>query len=123
MKAYTIITALAIGVTSVAATCYKSGDFWPNKEEARAFVHDACYNQGGMFTGGWAPLQTKSMCPHAKSNNLGLLFEIENQNTREGFDLKDDDCYNRLTDEIFACEHGGDSSVAGWRVRADPGNC
>jgi hypothetical protein len=46
MKATTIFTALAIGASSVAATCYKSGDSWPSTEEARAFVHDACYNDG-----------------------------------------------------------------------------
>jgi hypothetical protein len=42
---------------------------------------------------------------------------VENLNNREGFDLGNDDCYNRLTDEIFACEHGGDSTISGWRFR------
>ncbi|KJX93409.1 hypothetical protein TI39_contig4321g00008 [Zymoseptoria brevis] len=123
MKPTSIIATLAIGVSTVTAGCYGSGDSWPNTEEARVFVREACFNDGGMFTGGWEPLQKKSMCPHAGSNNLGLFFEIENQNSREGFDLNNDDCYNRLTDEIFGCQHGGESSVAGWRVRADPGAC
>jgi hypothetical protein len=46
MKTTAILTALAIGITSVAATCYKSGDSWPSREEARSFAYDACYSNG-----------------------------------------------------------------------------
>lgn len=38
-------------------------------------------------------------------------------NTEEGFDLGDSDCVTRLNNEIFACSHGGESTVAGWRFR------
>ncbi|KAG5781168.1 hypothetical protein H9Q73_005192 [Fusarium xylarioides] len=74
-----------------------------------------------MFTGGFRPGQTTSMCP--RSGGYGLLFEVQNLGNRE-FDLPDGDCYKHLTDEIFACSHGGESTINGeWRFRADPGNC
>lgn len=73
--------------------------------------------RSGMFTGYYQPRQVKMMCPHSKFNNLGLVFEVENQNTEVGFDLGDDDCYERLNNEIFGCGQGGESSVAGWRFR------
>lgn len=121
MKTSTILVALggvlSFGVQSVSANCYGSGDSWPNMEQARAFVQDACYKQGGMFTGNFAPRQTKSMCPRSGSKNLGLLFEVQNLNTNTGFDLGNDDCYKRLTNEIFGCGKGGESTVAGWRFR------
>ncbi|KAI3391928.1 hypothetical protein diail_6630, partial [Diaporthe ilicicola] len=121
MKTSAILVALggvlSLGVQSVAATCYGSGDSWPNTEEARNFVHDACYNNGGMFTGNFAPRQTKSMCPRSATRSLGLLFEVQNLNTNTGFDLGDDDCYNRLNNEIFGCGNGGESTVSGWRFR------
>ncbi|KAK5137937.1 hypothetical protein LTR08_006706 [Meristemomyces frigidus] len=116
MKCTSMLAALSgllsVGIQSVGATCYGSGASWPNTEEARTFVHDACYNSGGMFTGYYNSRQTKSMCP--KSGNLGLQFVVQNTNTAAGFDLGDDDCYNRLSNEIFGCEHGGASTVSGW---------
>ena len=121
MKTSTILAALggvlSFGIQSVTATCYGSGDTWPNTEEARSFVHDACYNQNGMFTGGYAPSQTKSMCPRSGPRSLGLVFEVQNLNSQTGFDLGDDDCYTRLTNEIFGCSMGGESRIAGWRFR------
>lgn len=121
MKTSTILIALggvlSFGVSSVSAGCYGSGDSWPNTEEARSFVQNACYNNGGMFTGWYAPRQTKSMCPRSGGKSLGLLFEVQNLNTGAGFDLGDDDCYQRLTNEIFGCGNGGESTVSGWRFR------
>jgi hypothetical protein len=112
----TILTSLlAYRATLATATCYTSGDSWPNREVARSFVHDACYNNGGMFTGDYAPRQLKAMCP--RDGGLGLEFVVQNLNTQVGFDLGDDDCYERLTNEIFGCEHGGASTVAGWYFR------
>lgn len=70
-----------------------------------------------MFTGYYEPRQVKMMCPRSKYNNLGLVFEVQNQNTEVGFDLGDDDCYEALNNEIFGCGQGGESSVAGWRFR------
>ncbi|KAF2208057.1 hypothetical protein CERZMDRAFT_91650 [Cercospora zeae-maydis SCOH1-5] len=123
MKTTSILAMLGsmLSLQGVSADCYGSGDRWPNTEEARAFVWDACHADGGMFTGYFAARQTKSMCP--RSGGKGLLFEVQNMNTNTGFDLGNDDCYNRLSNEIFGCVWGGQSEVSGWRFRADPGNC
>lgn len=84
-------------------------------QEARSFVYDACHSNGGMFTGNYAPLQLKAMCP--RSGNMGVEFVVQNQNRDTGFDLGDDDCSERLNDEIFGCAHGGESVIAGWYFR------
>ncbi|KAL9562926.1 hypothetical protein ACKAV7_012943 [Fusarium commune] len=38
-------------------------------------------------------------------------------------DLDNNDCYTRLKNEIYGCDHGGESTISKWRFRADPGNC
>lgn len=111
----TIASMLSLGIKQVSAKCYGDGATWPNKEEARNFVYEACHNEGGMFTGNYAPLQLKAMCP--RSGNQGVEFVVQNQNRDTSFDLGDDDCSERLNDEIFGCEHGGESVVAGWYFR------
>lgn len=116
MMLVTLSGMLPFGLQGVVATCYGSGDSWGSTELARSFVHSACYDNGGMFTGNFAPRQTKSMCPR-NGQNLGLLFEVQNLNANTGFDLGNDDCYERLNNEIFACAKGGESTVAGWRFR------
>lgn len=117
MKTTTVVAILGgmlpFGLQGVRAECFGSGHTWGSTEVARGFVHDACYNFGGMFTGNYDPEQTKSMCP--RDGNLGYLFQVQNLNDHEGFDLGDDDCYNRLVDEIFGCSQGGQSTIAGWR--------
>lgn len=93
MKSTTLLASLAslltLGISSISAECYSDGVSWPNREEARNFVQDACYGNGGMFTGQFAPRQMKSMRP--RSGSIGLVFDVQNQNTEEGFDLGDDD--------------------------------
>ncbi|CAD0092125.1 unnamed protein product, partial [Aureobasidium vineae] len=125
MKTTTVLCTftgfLAFGIQTVTATCYSSGQYFPNREEARTFVHDACYNPGGMFTGNYDPRQLKAMCP--RSGNMGIEFVVQNLNTDVGFDLGDDDCYERLTNEVFNCEHGGESTISGWFFLARPGTC
>ncbi|KAK3956155.1 hypothetical protein QBC32DRAFT_331562 [Pseudoneurospora amorphoporcata] len=125
MKTQSILIALGsmlLAVQDVSAGCYTSGDKWPNKEEARRFVIDACNNQGGMFTGTYSKGQTKAMCP--RSNGLGLLFEVQNLTPNEGqSDLNNAECTVRLENEINGCDRGGQSTISGWRFRADPGAC
>lgn len=119
MKTTSIIAALAsvlsFGIQGASAKCYSDGANWPNKEEARSFAYDACHSNGGMFTGNYAPLQLKAMCP--QSGSLGVEFVVQNLNKEVGFDLGDDDCSERLNNEIFGCEHGGESTVSGWYFR------
>ena len=114
----TILTTLTSFVALASAGCYSSGSTFPNRDEALSFVHDACYNNGGMFTGQYSPGQTKSMCPHSKySGNANVKFEVENQNKNAGFDLGDDDCVKRLYSEIDSCSWGGESSYSGGRFK------
>jgi hypothetical protein len=103
----------SINAEVAMARCYAWG--WGTPSEAKGWVDFACRGNGGMFTGNFAPGQTKSMCP--KSGSLGTLFEVQNQNTNQGFDLGDDDCIKRLYSEIDSCNWGGESSYSGWRFR------
>ncbi|KAJ5041611.1 uncharacterized protein L3040_005189 [Drepanopeziza brunnea f. sp. 'multigermtubi'] len=95
----TVLVSLTSLFSLASASCYGSGDGWPNKEQARGFVYDACHKNGG------------------------LLFIVENLNRESGFDLGDGDCEKELNRLIFECDLGGDSVVAGWHFRADPGAC
>lgn len=119
MKTSAILTALggvlAFSAQGVLATCYGSGDHWPNKDTAAKFAYDACYNSNGMFSGQFTPGQTKSMCP--RDSGLGLLFEVQNLWAGQYLDLNNDDCYTRLKNEIYGCNQGGESTVSNWRFR------
>jgi hypothetical protein len=112
----TLSSMMSFGIQLTEAKCFGNGATWLNKEQSRAFAHDACHNGGGMFTGDYAPLQLKAMCPRG-DNNIGLEFVVQNQNAEASFDLGDDDCSERLNNEIFGCEHGGESVVTGWYFR------
>jgi hypothetical protein len=115
----TVALAALVSVNAevASARCFAWGWSQDNKE-AKAWVDFACRGNGGMFTGNFAPGQTKSMCPKSKYSNLGTTkFEVQNQNTNTGFDLGDDDCVKRLYSEIDSCNWGGESSYSGWRFR------
>ena len=114
----TVLLAVIASAEVVAARCFFFS--WEyNKEEAKGWINDACRKKNGMFTGGFAPGQTKSMCPKSKHkfDRPNTLFQVQNQNTKESFDLNDDDCYNSLLSEIEKCHGGGESSYYGWRFR------
>ncbi|KAF2224583.1 hypothetical protein BDZ85DRAFT_104289 [Elsinoe ampelina] len=100
--------------------CYGSGE-QSSQGVAEGWARDACSANQGMFTGWYNPPQTKAMCP--RDNGLGYVFELQNLNNREGFDINDYDCINKLTELIWFCPRGGEQTVAGWRFRVDPGNC
>ena len=111
---------------TATASCYGSGDTWPRydwggytlgRQEALGWIDFACKGNGGMFTGSFAPGQTKRMCPTSVHNGKPAGFEVQNLNTQQAFDLGDQDCYDRLAAEINGCERGGTSTVAGWRFR------
>ncbi|KAI1845451.1 hypothetical protein JX266_008309 [Neoarthrinium moseri] len=125
MKSATVLTTLgailSFGAQTVVSTCYKSGDDLPDKAQAIAFITDACRGNNGMFTGAFGPLQTKSMCPN--SHGVNILFEVQNLNGVGNYDLDDNECITRLGNEINACSRGGESTIASWRFRVDPGNC
>lgn len=94
-------------------------EFDYDKEEAKAWANDACKAEGGMFTGGFAPGQVKSMCPKFKHEykRPNTLLEVENHNAEHSYDLGDEDCYNNLLSKIEECDAGGESESSGWRFR------
>jgi hypothetical protein len=113
----TAITGLILlSVDGVTAGCYNGGELWASQPQAIAWVSDACTKNGGMFTGWYAPGQAKRMCLK-DIGNRNCFFEVQNLNTATGFDLADSDCVMRLSNEINGCNHGGESTVAGWRFR------
>ena len=77
----------SINAEVAMARCFVWG--WSlDKAESKGWVEDACRAQNGMFTGNFEPGQTKAMCPSSKYSNLPKVkFEVQNQNTNQGFDL------------------------------------
>ncbi|KAG7407257.1 hypothetical protein LZL87_011166 [Fusarium oxysporum] len=64
----------------------------------------------------------RPLAEQRSSCTFGLVFEVENQ-WDQTLDLDNNDCYTRLKNEIYGCDHGGESTISKWRFRADPGNC
>jgi hypothetical protein len=116
-----IAALAALNAEIASARCFLVGYGYSSKDEAKGWANDACRNNGGMFTGNYAPGQKKSMCPETKYNAQGnarkVKFEVTNLNNNQGFDLGDDDCYKRLVSEIDSCRWGGETTVAGWKFR------
>jgi hypothetical protein len=119
MKTTIILTTLALAMTT-SARCFTDGATWNNREQARTFINDACYKSGGMFTGNYAPRQLKAMCPRGQDQNID--FVVQNLNSNTGFDLANQDCYDKLNSEISKCTHGGETTHAGWFFRQVPHN-
>jgi len=119
MKISATVALAVMACAEVAmAQCFPF-DFDYDKEEAKAWIKDACKAEGGMFTGGFTPGQVKSMSPKSKHDykRPNTLFEVENQNAEHSFDLGDEDCYNSLLSKIEECDAGGESESSGWRFR------
>jgi len=57
------------------------------------------------------------MCPKTNWGGQRNAFEVQNLNTKDSFDLGDQDCVDRLGAEVRNCLYGGESTVAGWRFR------
>lgn len=104
-------STLTYTVLGIEAGCYGSGAAWGNVDETRGWAREECYNGGGALNGRWEPLAAKSFC------RSGVSFSIQNLNDHEGFNLENYDCYNRLSDIIVGCFHGGSNDVAGWRFK------
>jgi spermidine/putrescine-binding protein len=114
MKTTIILTTLALAMTT-SARCFTDSATWDNREQAHTFINDACYKSGGMFTGNHAPHQPKAMCPRGQDQNID--FVVQNLNANTGFDLANQDCYDKLDSEISKCAHGGETTNTGWFFR------
>ncbi|KAK5168794.1 uncharacterized protein LTR77_006103 [Saxophila tyrrhenica] len=128
MKPTTLLAPLGLlllHTQTITATCFPyTHSRWGQvgRNSAIDFINFACTQPGGMFTGYYKPRQTKSMCP-TDGEGKHLSFQVQNLNDHDGFDLKDEDCVTRLRNEILGCQEGGESSVSGWRFRAEPNGC
>lgn len=115
----TALTLLGASITTVSATCYTDGAFWPDQGAARYHAERACRGydgNAGAFQGTFAPGEVKYACIQY-SGTSKFEFSVQNQNLGASFDLGDDDCVLRLENEINGCGRGGESSVAGWHFR------
>ncbi|CAD0090247.1 unnamed protein product [Aureobasidium mustum] len=128
MKTTTILATLAVvlgaSIDGVTATCFRSGDIFQDKGNARWHVERACKgydNQQGFFQGTFAAGESKYTCVQG-STTQKYDITVRNENTNAAIDLNDDDCVLRLHNEINGCDHGGDSTVSGWRFIVDPNN-
>ena len=115
----TFLLAAVLSATSVSAKCYSGEVQWDNKDTAAWHAGRACRGydgKQGAFQGWFSPGETKHVCV---DSGLGQRFDftIINRNWDTGFDLGDDDCANRLSNEIYGCAYGGESEVAGWMFR------
>ncbi|KAH6890082.1 hypothetical protein BKA70DRAFT_1234884 [Coprinopsis sp. MPI-PUGE-AT-0042] len=121
MQFTTFFAVLVTTITMVQARCYSGGETWsPDQVQANLEVSGVCDNISGGFSSG----QTKYACRNAGTPDKKLEFSITN--TAGGsLSVSHDECVFRLSIEINGCSHGGDTTTAGWRFRADPnsGRC
>ncbi|KAH6890081.1 hypothetical protein BKA70DRAFT_1163295 [Coprinopsis sp. MPI-PUGE-AT-0042] len=121
MQFTTFFAVLATAITMVQAGCYSGGETWsPDQVQANNELNGLCNNLAGGFTGG----QEKYACRNAGTPNKKLEFRVTNT-AGNSLSLNHGDCVLRLGNEINGCSHGGDTTTAGWRFRADPnsGRC
>ncbi|KAK5675005.1 hypothetical protein LTS10_012417 [Elasticomyces elasticus] len=122
MKTSTALIALAGVVSSIVpvatAGCYTSGDKYPDTNQAQSYLDGICRDLATYYQSS----ETKNICRF--SGQVGINFEIQNKNSRNGFSLAYGDCINGLRNEIVGCSMGGDTTnnVSLWRFRVDPGS-
>lgn len=116
MKSFQTLLVGLVSATSVSATCFGSGVGWDNRNNAAYHAGRACRGydgNAGAFQGWFAPGETKYACVDG-GQGIRYDFRVGNRNFDTGFDLGDDDCAARLGNEIWGCDLGGSSTVAGW---------
>lgn len=115
----TILTLLGVGIDSVSAGCYTSGETWQDTGAARYHAERACRGydgKQGAFQGVFRAGEAKRACIQ-HSGTQKFEFMVQNLNNGASFDLGDADCVLRLQNEINGCARGGQSDVSGWRFR------
>lgn len=110
MQINALILALLPAVSTVSAACYGSGITWGvHRDAARRAVGAWCapHTLSGYFNQG----QTKTKCVNTGAQKVN--FEV-GWRGRGGLTLRDEDCFNRLIDEIVGCDRGGAKTTADW---------
>ncbi|KAH7174190.1 uncharacterized protein B0J16DRAFT_388016 [Fusarium flagelliforme] len=122
----TLTTLLTLNVKYATAGCFSGGENWPSGDidTASWHVERACNgydgNQGA-FQGSYKPGEIKQACIQYSSTSL-YIFEVQNLSPTETLELYNKNCVLRLQNEIKGCSKGGESSIDGWRFKADPNN-
>lgn len=116
MQLQASILALISTITVVSADCFGSGDSWSSEIQlARDGVDYWCDNavtNGGGLSGSFTAGQTKTRCTEMTANKHAILtVQWTGQGTHS---LNDNDCKDKLKQEINACEHGGRRTTADW---------
>ncbi|KAF3045350.1 hypothetical protein E8E11_007620 [Didymella keratinophila] len=108
----------------VPRLCYLSGSKWDfGRDEASHALDSLCVTSrlSGVYHGN----SKKGACVQL-SESRTVDFSIEwlgpkrNQNALYNFTLSDADCRARLRDEIYGCEHGGESQYEHYPDAAEP---
>ena len=111
MRLQTLLVLGAVVDTTLAG-CYTSGEWWKhwtNQRDAQNAARDLCYNWlADWFDQG----QTKTRCAPL---DMGIHVDFTVGWRGQGrYWLNPQDCYDRLSNEIWACELGGASTIADW---------
>lgn len=110
--------ALGPFVVGVSANCYTSGVLWEEDRDNAAYhAERACRGydgQQGVFQGVFQPNERRHVCVEL-SGTIYADFVVQNLNLNQAFDIADDDCVQRLHNEIYGCDFGGITVNADWR--------
>ena len=118
MKLQTITLALLSTVAIVEAKCYngwKTQSWEVSKSRVEAHVAEMCKSDlSGWFEEG----QTKYVCWDYDDGNCAQFGVTWLAKGKGGWTLAEQDCRNRLYDEIRGCDDvGGNTVKADWWVR------
>ncbi|CAJ0543963.1 Ff.00g040140.m01.CDS01 [Fusarium sp. VM40] len=122
----TLASLLALNIKYTTAGCFSSGETWPSGDidSPSYHVERACNGYDGIpgaFQGSYKPGEIKQACVQYSSTSL-YIFEVQNLSPTQTLDLYNKNCVLRLQNEIKGCNKGGESSIDGWRFKADPNN-
>lgn len=135
MKTQTILSTIFIlGANFIANasadyTCYDSGhiarikDLEHHSERAcQGYDDDNGVHRQGAFQGFYGPNERKTACVNVGNNRINM--EVQNLNTKQGFDIDDVDCVAEFWDIPAKCwvieeedSRGGVAVESGWYFR------
>jgi hypothetical protein len=102
MRFFTFLV-VALGATSVSAKCFKTGQKWSNKDQAREEARIACETISGRFARG----EKKSVCRNKPGGEVRFNFRIENDKTVPAT-ISHEECTRNIIGEINECGRGGE---------------
>jgi hypothetical protein len=103
MRFFTFLV-VALGATSVSAKCFKTGQKWSNKDQAREEARIACDEK---ISGRFARGEKKSDCRNKPGGGVKFNFRIENDKTVPAT-ISPEECTRNIIGEINNCGRGGE---------------